>query len=150
MKIKLTVKPVHYWTGNDFVKYFKSKYSQLYNKEYEQLTETDFAKDALQMRKIVSIFIKKNRPKELVLNFIDWIFIEYPKRTDLTDPLSVSFLQYWITDYLKEPVELKKKEKRKTKEDIEQDTYSPEMKKWLEEQRKTYKAPKPEDYRVNR
>ena len=94
-------KKVEEFNSSDFVKYFCLKYKMVYSKEPEYGNITGFfAKNSMIMKRVVSTFQKNDKPKRLVLKFVDWVFDEYTKR-EFTQPLTIGFLPYWIDEFFK-------------------------------------------------
>jgi hypothetical protein len=126
---KKDMKDKNKWTSFDFVIYFCNRYRREYDTSYEYL----FGKDCSIMKRIISIFKKQDRPKTLIIDFIDWVFYQYQKRKDFSTPLTIGFLPYWIDEYFQAPVFENKKKKSEPVE------LSEEMKQWLHEQRELYR-----------
>ena len=136
--IRIKKKELKDWMPLDFVFFFRDKYATTYNESLK----LEFAKDCMNMKRMIIKFRKNDRAKNVLKNFIEWGFVEYEKQRkvkhDLRGNLTIGFLTKMLDEYLGIDSSQPKK-KRKQKVEL-----SDETKKWLAEQKKSYKETKDE------
>lgn len=132
MTVKEISADIFNWKSRDFVKFFY----RCYEDTYGDLLEFEYDRDCPIMKRVIEDFRKVDRPKEVVLSFIQWAFKAYVNDPKYTEPMQIGFLSYMEDQFLGFSVKATKSAK-KAQQKVSR--HSTSTMKFLKEQRKIYR-----------